>query len=237
MYCFPLPRDASLVSFQISGENFSISSRLERAVDAQARYEQALEDGSLAAVTQQNLDGLVNLTVGSLRPGETVSVRLDLIAGVSLSDSGFRLRFPFTVAPCYHSQMRVSVDEPGIGTIELPEEVAAGVFLPRFHAAASDLHNIGFELQISPAKAVSEIASPSHAVRVLLHGRDATGVKLSPDRDVPNRDLVLDVNCDLGTGRAWADGSGGGRKHFAAVVPSTAFGQPTRARREGSVSA
>ena len=55
VYCFPLPRDASLVSFQISGESFSISSRLERAADAQKRYEQALEDGSLAALTQQNL--------------------------------------------------------------------------------------------------------------------------------------------------------------------------------------
>jgi hypothetical protein len=35
-------------------------------------------------VTQQNLDGLVNLTVGNIRPGETVNVRLDLIAGLSL---------------------------------------------------------------------------------------------------------------------------------------------------------
>jgi Ca-activated chloride channel homolog len=132
IYCFPLPRDASLVSFQISGEHLSISSRLEPTADAQKRYEQALEDGSLAALTQQNLDGLVNLTVGNLRPGETASVRLDLIAGVSLSDSGFRLRFPFTVAPCYHSQMRVSLDGPGIGTIELPEHVAAGIILPHF---------------------------------------------------------------------------------------------------------
>jgi Ca-activated chloride channel family protein len=81
IYCFPLPRDGSLVSFQISGERFSISSRLEPAADARKRYEQALDDGSLAALTQQNLDGLVNLTVGNLRPGETVSVRLDLIAG------------------------------------------------------------------------------------------------------------------------------------------------------------
>ncbi|MBV9266007.1 MAG: hypothetical protein JO061_07555, partial [Acidobacteriaceae bacterium] len=71
VYCFPLPPDASLVSFQISGETFSISSRLEPRLDAQKRYEEALEDGSLAAVTQQNQDGLVNLTVGNLRQGET----------------------------------------------------------------------------------------------------------------------------------------------------------------------
>jgi Ca-activated chloride channel homolog len=231
VYCFPLPRDASLVSFQISGENFSISSRLERTPDALKRYEQGLEDGSLAALTQQNLDGLVNLTVGNLRPGETVSVRLDLIAGVSLTDSGFRLRFPFTVAPCYQSQMRVSQDEPGIGTIELPDDVAGGVFLPSFHAGASDLHKIGFELQLEPAHGIGEIASPSHAVRVLLKDRAAIGVKLSPDRDVPNRDLVLDVKCDLSTGCAWSDRPSGDRKHFAVVVPSTAFGQPVRTAR------
>jgi Ca-activated chloride channel family protein len=231
IYCFPLPRDAFLVSFQISGDHFSISSRLEPTADAQKRYEQALEDGSLAALTQQNLDGLVNLTVGNLRPGETVSVRLDLIAGVSLSDSGFRLRFPFTVAPCYHSQMRVSLDGPGIGTIELPEHVAHGVFLPPLHADASDLHRIGFELQVEPADGIGEIASPSHAVCLVLNNPAAIGVKLSRDRDVPNRDLVLDVKHDLGTGRAWSDRACNDRKHFAAVVPSTVFGQQTTTMR------
>jgi Ca-activated chloride channel family protein len=231
VYCFPLPRDASLVSFNISGENFSISSRLERTSVAQKRYEQALERGSLAALTQQNRDGLVNLTVGNLRPGETVSVRLDLIAGVSVNDNGFRLRFPFTVAPCYHSQMRVSLDGPGVGTLELPDDVKEGVFLPSFHADSSDLHKIGFELQVEPADGVCEIASPSHAIRMLLSDRAAIGVKLSPDRDVPNRDLVLDVKCDLGTGRAWSERPSGDRRHFAGVVPSTVFGQPTQTAR------
>ncbi len=231
VYCFPLPRDASLVSFQISGERFSISSRLEPTMDAHKRYEEALEYGSLAALSQQNQDGLVNLTVGNLRPGETVSVRLELIAGVSLSNSGFRLRFPFTVAPCYHSQMRVSVDGPGVGTLELPEHVAEGVFLPPFHADPSDLHRIGFELQVEPAESIGEIASPSHAVRVLLKNPAAIGVRLSPDRDVPNRDLVLDIKCELGMGRAWSDRSSGDRKHFVIVVPSTTFGQQRRAAR------
>ena len=160
-----------------------------------------------------------------------MSVRLQLIAGVSLSDSGFRLRFPFTVAPCYHSQMRVSVHGPAIGTIELPDLVAGGVFLPSFHADASNLHSIGFELQIEPSDVISEIASPSHAVRLLLSKSGAIGVKLSPDRDVPNRDLVLDVKCDLGTGRAWSDRPKGERKHFVVVAPSTVFGQSTNAAR------
>ena len=231
VYCFPLPRDASLVSFQISGEGFSIASRLEPRAEAEKRYEDALEDGSLAAMTQQNLDGLVNLTVGNIRPGETVSVRLDLIAGLSLSDTGFRLRFPFTVAPCYHSQMRVSLDRQGAGIMELPDHVAGGAFLPPFHANAAQLHKIGFDLQIEPAQGVGEIASPSHAVRVLLHDHSGIGVKLSPDRDVPNRDLVLDVKRDWGVGQAWSDRISDGRRHFALVVPSSVFGPSVRTIR------
>ncbi|MGA8598899.1 MAG: VIT domain-containing protein, partial [Bryobacteraceae bacterium] len=233
IYCFPLPRDASLVSFQISGETFSISSRLEPAADARKRYEQALYKGSLAALTRQNLDGLVNLTVGNLRPGEIVTVRLDLVAGVSLNDSGFRLRFPFTVAPCYHPQMRVSQDEPGVGRMELPDHVAGGVVLSPVHSDASHLHRIGFCLQVEPSNGISEIASPSHAVRVLLNERGTVGVKLSPGRDVPNRDLVLDVKHDLDAGRAWAkrERSSSGRKTFALIVPSTVFGQPPKTTR------
>ncbi len=244
IYSFPLPRDASLVSFQISGEGFSISSRLERRSEAEKRYEEALEEGSLAALTRQNADGMVNLAVGNLRPGEIVSVRLELIAGVSLSDSGFRLRFPFTVAPCYHSQMRVSVDRPGVGSIEFPEHVADGVLLPPFHADSSNLHHIGFELQVEPGDAVTEIASASHPVRVVLNDNAAVGVKISPARDVPNRDLVLEVKCELTGGRAWSDVPNGDRKHFAVIAPSTVFGRalPTARRvvflldRSGSMS-
>ena len=131
----------------------------------------------------------------------------------------------------YHSQMRVSLDQPGVGTIELPDEVAGGVFLPPFHADASDLHRIGFELRVEPSDAIGEIASPSHAVRLLLNHGGAIGVKLAPERDVPNRDLVLEVKCDLGTGRAWSNRPDGDRKHFAAVVPSTVFGWQTIAAR------
>ncbi len=232
VYCFPLPRDASLVGFRISGDRFSISSRLERAADAQRRYEEALENGSLAGLTQQSLDGIVNLTVGNLLPGETVSVHLDLIAGLSLTDDGFRFRFPFTVAPCYHQQMRVSLDRSGAGTIELPETVTGGVFLPPFHNDAAHLHKIGFDLRVEPAQNVREIASPSHALRLILNDACSAGVKLSPDQDIPNRDLVLDVKRGPAASEAWSDRASGGRKHFAMVVPSAVFGQQVKTSRK-----
>jgi Ca-activated chloride channel family protein len=213
VYCFPLPRDASLTGFEMAGEGFRVSSRLEPRAQAEKRYEQALEWGSLAAVTQQNRDGMVNLTVGNLRPGETVTVDLDLVAGVSLSDGGCRLRFPFTVAPCYQSQVRAA------------ESVEADIFLPALHKKAEALHRVGFDLRVEPARGVREVASPSHAIRMAFG--DGMTVRLSPEGDVPNRDLVLDVQRDLASGQAW-----GSSRHFGLMVPSTVFGTAAgKARR------
>jgi Ca-activated chloride channel family protein len=213
VYCFPLPRDASLTGFEMAGEGFRVSSRLEPRAQAEKRYERALEWGSLAAVTQQNRDGMVNLTVGNLRPGETVTVDLDLVAGVSLSDGGCRLRFPFTVAPCYQSQVRAA------------ESVEADIFLPALHKKAEALHRVGFDLRVEPARGVREVASPSHAIRMAFG--DGMTVRLSPEGDVPNRDLVLDVQRDLASGQAW-----GSSRHFGLMVPSTVFGTAAgKARR------
>ena len=37
---------------------------------------------------------MVNLTVGNIRPKETVTVYLEILCGVELRDDGFRFRFP-----------------------------------------------------------------------------------------------------------------------------------------------
>src|SRR4029077_5421822 len=99
IYSFPLPRDAALRRFRISGDGFDVHSELKPTEEARKLYEKGLAQGALAALAQQCGDGLMNLTVGNIRPQETVTVWLEMIAGVELSDDGFRFRFPFTLAP------------------------------------------------------------------------------------------------------------------------------------------
>src|ERR1700722_10667066 len=109
IYSFPLPRDAALRAFRITGEGFEAHSELRRTEEAVNAYEKGIADGSLAALARQYGDGLVNLTVGNIRPKETVTVYLEILAGVELRDDGVRFRFPFTLAPSYHSTMRAAV--------------------------------------------------------------------------------------------------------------------------------
>ena len=224
VYAFGLPRDAALRRFRIVGEGFSVMSELKATAEAVKIYEEGIEAGSLSSLARQYRDGVVNLSVGNVRPGETVAVYLEILAGVEMRDDGLRFRFPFTLAPTYHAQARTIEAEPGVGEMELPEEFG-DVLFPKWMKDATGLHRVGFDLTVALPKAVTEIGSPSHAIKV-RHEKDGQHrVSLAPEKDVPDRDLVLDVRTHEavsgvvgGTGK---DGVG----HFALVVPSSAFGQ------------
>lgn len=222
IYSFALPRDAAMRAFRITGDGFESHSELRPTEEAVKEYERGIAEGHLAALARQYGDGVVNLTVGNIRPGETITVYLDILAGVELRDDGFRFRFPFALAPAYHAQARYAEIEPGEGEIELPPDQFGDVILPRFRRDAAGLHQIGFELTTVSGIGIAELGSPSHAVRV----RGAR-VTLAPEGDLPNRDLVLDAQYVKPESQVLA---GGGR--FAAIIPSSSFGaNPDTPRR------
>jgi Ca-activated chloride channel family protein len=225
IYGFMLPRDAALRRFEVEGDGFQAHSELRRVEEAVKAYEQGVEAGSLAALARSYRDGVVNLTLGNLKPDEQVTVTLEIMAGVELRDDGLRLRFPFTLAPGYHARARAAqVDN--VGEIELPESEFGDVILPKFKRAPDGLHEIGFDLALRIPGAVAEIGSPSHAIRVRDNG-GARRVTLAPAADVPDRDLILDVRVAEPATQILA-GEGG----FAIAVPSTRFGSSSSGARK-----
>ena len=89
-------------SFRIIGEGFEAHSELKETTEAVVDYEQGIARGSLATLVRQYSDGLVNLTVGNIRPKETVTVYWRFSAAWNcamtgcVSDSRLRWRPPIT---------------------------------------------------------------------------------------------------------------------------------------------
>ncbi len=223
IYSFGLPRDAALRRFRITGPGFSVASELKPIEKVRETYEDALADGHLAAMAAQYGDGIVNLTVGNIRPGEEVTVNLEIIAGVETRDDGIRFRFPFTLAPAYHARARMAEVAPGVGEIELPNDEFGDLVLPQFVSDPSALHEVGFDLAVSMGHPIVETGSPSHAIKVVDQGLGRSRVSLATAKDLPDRDLVLDIR----TGESLAGVVGGkatdGRGYFGAVLPSSVF--------------
>jgi Ca-activated chloride channel family protein len=226
IYSFMLPRDAALRRFRITGDGFDITSELKATEDALKAYERGIAEGNLSALARPYGDGVVNLTVGNIRPKEKVTVHLELLAGVELRDDGLRFRFPFTLAPAYHPQMRTAITD-GEGELELPASEFGDVILPRFREDASSLHEVGFELKLPSQVPIAKIGSPSHPIHL-----SQTTVTLATERDIPNRDLVLDVDFQGTQAKILAGAAADGKVSFAIVAPSTMFGErPQSARR------
>jgi Ca-activated chloride channel family protein len=231
IYAFAMPRDAALRQFVITGEGFRVRSRLKPTEEAAKEYEAGIQEGHLATLVRQYGDGMVNLTVGNIRPNETVVVLLEVLTGVEAHDAGLRFRFPFTLAPSYHRGARTVEFEPGVGEIELPEEEFDDLILPRYHQDATGLHEVGFSLSITMAQPIAEVSSPSHALRVKMGDDQCRRVMLSPAREVPDRDLVLDVATRESKPCILVGAGKDGRRRFAALVPSRAFGETSAAPR------
>jgi len=183
VYCFALPRDAALRRFRVAGDGFSVRSELQTTAQAVESYEAAMEAGHLGVLARQYEDGLINLAVGNLRPSETVTVWLEILAGVELRDDGLRFRFPFTLAPSYHAKARVAVIEEGVAEVELPEEGFGDLLLPRFHADARGLHEIGFDLTVNGGGGPVEIGSPSHTINIREAADGSRRVRLAAASD------------------------------------------------------
>jgi Ca-activated chloride channel family protein len=225
VYAFVLPRDAALRRFRVAGAGFSMRSELKPVDEAVKQYEQGVEAGHLSTLARQYGDGVVNLSVGNIRPGETVMVWLEILAGVEMRDDGLRFRFPFTLAPRYHSGARSVEVEPGVGEMELPEEEFGDVILPRYRADATDLHEVGFDLGLSLTQPVVEVGSPSHPLRVRNESEGRARVMLAGQHDVPDRDLVLDVSTRDGSLGVLSGLDRQGKGRFMLLMPSDTFGQ------------
>jgi Ca-activated chloride channel family protein len=224
IYSFPLPRDAALRRFRITGEGFEAHSELKETEAAVKDYEEGIAQGSLSTLARQYGDGVINLTVGNILPKETVTVWLEIVAGVELKDAGFRFRFPLALAPRYHAGAKAAWVAPGEAEMELPASEFGDVILPRFREDPSALHQIGFDLALSSGLEFDEIGSPSHPVRVKQDGNGAAHVSLATGSDIPNRDLVLDGRFKAIEPQVLAGRDANGVGHFAAVIPSTSFG-------------
>jgi len=230
IYSFVLPRDAALRQFRVVGKGFCCRSELKPVKEAEAKYEEGISKGNLSVLSKLYRDGYVNLNVGNIRPGETVAVFLEIVAGVDLRDDGLRFRFPFTLAPCYHPQARVSTDGSA-GEIELPEDEFGDVILPPVHKDAKELHTVGFDLLVQVPDAVAQVSSPSHSTGFENVATGKARVQLSIGHDVPNRDLVLDVSMKSAFSGVLSGADRTGRGHFAAIIASSRFGEVKKGKR------
>ena len=153
IYTFPLPEDAAVCGFEVVTDDRVLTGRVEEAETAIDQYTEAVSDGNGAFMMEQDRPDVFTIRVGSLKPSQSVTIRLTYLSRLEIVDGAIRLAFPTTVAPRY-------VTDSGMDPIEAA--VDGDAINPPHHLHVP--YGLAMEVKVALGQPVGSISSPSHAI-------------------------------------------------------------------------
>src|SRR5438876_9116521 len=78
-YIFPLPDRAAVTRFRLEVAGRVVEGLLKERAEARREYDQAIQAGHRAAITEEERPGVFTMRVGNLPAGEAATVRLTLV--------------------------------------------------------------------------------------------------------------------------------------------------------------
>ncbi len=169
-YTIALPIGAVLldVEAQIGGQR--LRGRVQARVEAEMAYEQALAEGHSAFAIRMVDDQLLNIALGNLKPGESLTLRIVLAQWLVWNGDRVRLTLPTTIAPRYGQSSLQPADHPLVDVLAE--------------------HGFRLEGRVRGLLARAQLASATHrlAVRAVEQGID-----FAIERGLLDRDIVIDL--------------------------------------------
>ena len=178
IYVFPLPEGAAVCGFEAVVGDRVIRGTVEEREQAFATYDEAVAAGHGAFLLEQERPNIFTASVGNLRSGEAVDVRITYVELTPREGDAWRFSVPTTVSPRYvPPKKKEKVGQPDAERVNPPHafDVPYGLHL---------------EVDLDASIPVGTVESPSHPVRVTRH-RGVTRVELSCDTVAMDRDFVL----------------------------------------------
>lgn len=191
-YIFPLPDRAAVTHFRMEVAGRVVEGVLKERGQARREYDQAIQAGQRAAITEEERPGVFTLRVGNIMPGEEASIRLTMTGPLPYSDGEATYRFPLVVAPRYIPGTPLPGPSVGNGvapdTDAVPDasRITPPVLLPGFPNPVRLVLDV--EVQ-SGGLPVSDLRSSLYAV-VVDEREQSWRVAVRPGERL-NRDFIL----------------------------------------------
>jgi len=193
VYTFPLPLGAVLLGLTLELGGRTLQGVVQARKSAQARYEQAVEEGDSSVLLEQVQHGIFTLNLANLLPGETARIRFRYAQLHHWQGERLRFHLPTTLAPRYGDPLAA-----GLEPHQVPETVLDAE------------HGFSLTLRIEGPLARADFECPSHPLIV----QDEPGARilsLSGGSRLMDRDFVLvlrEPHSSAGEGLWARDGEG-----------------------------
>ncbi|XP_077964164.1 von Willebrand factor A domain-containing protein 5A isoform X2 [Gasterosteus aculeatus] len=179
VFVFPLPGDAAVCHFSATVGQTEIVAEVKEKQRAREEYDDALSSGQQAFLLEESEQSpdVFSLSVGSLPPGESASIRLEYVTELAVqADEGLRFLLPAVLNPRYQPQGSVGSEGSNVQVTSVPASLVP--------------YTLSFSARVSSPRPVSKVesSSPLDPVQYLNTEQTQATVKLAAghkfDRDV-----------------------------------------------------
>ncbi|KAE8295538.1 von Willebrand factor A domain-containing protein 5A [Larimichthys crocea] len=176
VFVFPLPGDAAVCHFSATIGKTQVVAEVKEKQKARDEYDDALSSGQRAFLLEESEQSpdVFSLSVGSLPPGESASIRLEYVTELAVqADDGLRFCLPAVLNPRYQPQ---DSEGPSVQVTSVPASLVP--------------YSLSFSARVSSPRPVSKVESncPLDTLQYLNTEQTQATVKLAAghkfDRDV-----------------------------------------------------
>ena len=199
IYVFPLPEEAAVYSMQMLIGDRLIESKIKEKAVAKKEYEKAKKEGKRASLTEQERPNIFTHSVANILPGDTIIVRLKYVDIIQYKDGHFSFRFPTVVGPRYipgETIQGYSGSGWAFDTNQVPD--ASRITPPVLRNNELEYGTVSLSLNIDMGLAIEKIESISHSILVKDEGFGKRKVSLNTQKEIPNRDFLLNISLKQG---------------------------------------
>ncbi|KAK5603131.1 hypothetical protein CRENBAI_000127 [Crenichthys baileyi] len=176
VFVFPLPGDAAVCHFSAQIGETHIVAEVKEKQQAQEEYDDALSSGQQAFLLEESDQSpdIFSLSVGSLPPGESASIRLEYVTELAVeADDGLRFCLPAVLNPRYQPQ---GSQGPSVQVTSVPASLVP--------------YSLSFSARVSSPRPISKVESNCSLEPLQYFNTDQTQAKVKLaaghkfDRDV-----------------------------------------------------
>lgn len=191
VYVFPLPNNAAVDWMEMQVGSRTIRGEIKEREEARKIYEQAKNEGHVAALLDQERPNIFTQSVANIMPGEKVIVSISYLQILDYEDGYYEFVFPMVVGPRYMPGEAVGKSGTGWApdTTEVPD--ASKISPPVTPEGTRAGHDISVEVRIDSGTPISDIAAKQHQIDVKRHGKTGAVVTLRQNDTIPNKDFIL----------------------------------------------
>uniref|UniRef100_A0A8D3EGC7 von Willebrand factor A domain-containing protein 5A-like n=1 Tax=Scophthalmus maximus TaxID=52904 RepID=A0A8D3EGC7_SCOMX len=148
VFVFPLPGDAAVCHFSATIGQTQIVAEVKEKQQAREEYDDALSSGQQAFLLEESEQSpdIFTLSVGSLPPGESASIRLEYVTELAVqADDGLRFCLPAVLNPRYRPRGSEGGEGAGVQVTSVPASLVP--------------YSLSFSARVSSPRPVTKVES------------------------------------------------------------------------------